>query len=79
MNLNIQPITIPKLVDRMTIDVSVILSEKAIIRVSFYEKDNEYQPLDVKVLIIEGDEYKNWGTNDDYIKELVSKKLNIKI
>jgi hypothetical protein len=79
MNLDIQPLIYPKLDVRMTIDVTVILSEKAFVRVSFYEKDNEYQPVDVKVLCIEGEEYKNWGNDDSYIKELVFKKLNINI
>lgn len=78
MDLAIPPVQFPKTAVRMKIDVSVILSEKAIVRVSFYENDNEYQPLDVRVFHIEGAEYKAWGNDDNYIKNIVFSKLGIK-
>jgi hypothetical protein len=77
MDLAITPVQFPKTAVRMKIDISVILDEKAIVRVSFYENDNEYQPLDVKVFHVDGLEYKAWGTNDDYIKNIVYTKLGI--
>lgn len=77
MNIDIEPITFPKVAIRMQIDVNVILNEKAIIRVSFYEHDSEFQPLDIKVFIIEGEEYKAWGNDDTYIKNIVYQKLGL--
>lgn len=78
MDLAIAPVQFPKTAVRMKIDVSVVLSQKAIVRVSFYENDNEYQPLDVRVFHIEGSEYKAWGNDDNYIKNIVFSKLGIK-
>jgi hypothetical protein len=78
MDLAITPVQFPKTAVRMKIDISVILDEKAIVRVSFYENDNEYQPLDVKVFHVEGAEYKAWGNDDNYIKNIVYTKLGIK-
>lgn len=78
MDLAIQPTQFPKTAVRMKIDVSVILDEKAIVRVSFYEQDMEFQPLETKIIIIEGAEYKAWGNDDKYIKDLVFSKLGIK-
>lgn len=31
--------------------------------------------IDYKEIIIEGEEYSNWGNDDNYIMDLVSKKL----
>lgn len=77
MDIQIQATAIPKIATRVKIDVGVILDEKAIVRVSFYEEDHEFQPIDTKIIIIEGDEYKAWGNDDTYIKNIVFSKLGI--
>jgi hypothetical protein len=77
MNLNIEPITFPKIAVRMTIDVNVTLNEKALITVCFYEEGDVYSPLDRKVFIIQGDEYKAWGNDDNYITNIVYQKLGL--
>lgn len=79
MELPIQPTAIPKIATRIKIDVGVVLDEKAIIRVSFYESDQEFQPIDTKILFIEGDEYRAWGNDDTYIKNIVFQRLGIQI
>lgn len=78
MDFTIKPVPFPKIATRMKIDVTVILDEKAIVRVSFFEQGAEYQPLNTVVFYVEGEEYKAWGSDDDYIKNLVFSKLEIK-
>lgn len=78
MEIQIEPYIIPRIAVRAKIDVSVVLDEKALIRVCFYEEGQEFTPLDVKVIILEGDEYKAWGNDDKYIKNIVYSKLGIK-
>jgi hypothetical protein len=77
MDLAIEPIVYPKLATRVKIDVTVLLGDKAIVRVSFYEADNEYQPIDIKLFYIEGDEYKAWGNDDTYLETLIYSKLGL--
>jgi hypothetical protein len=77
MDLTIEPISFPKLATKMKIDVSVLLGEKAIIRVGFYEADSEFTPLDIKMIIIEGEEYKKWGNDDSYLENLIYSKLGL--
>jgi hypothetical protein len=79
MEMPIQPTTIPRIATKVKIDVGVVLDEKAIVRVSFYEENSEFQPIDMKMLIIEGDEYKAWGNDDAYIKNIVFERLGIQI
>jgi len=77
MDLLIEPVAFPKMAARIKIDVSVLLGEKALVRVSFYEADVEYMPLDTKMFYIEGDEYAAWGHDDTYLDDLIFKKLGI--
>lgn len=77
MEFKIQPVLVPKYAERMTINVQVLLGEKAIIRVNFYEADIEFMPLDVKVLYIEGDDYAKWGEDDNYMKDYIFEKLSL--
>lgn len=77
MEFQISPTLIPKYAVRIKIDVSVVLESKAMIRVSFYEEDSEFTPLDVNVIILEGEEYKKWGNDDKYIINYVFEKLSI--
>jgi hypothetical protein len=69
--------TFPKIATRMKIDVTVTLGERAYVRVAFYEDDSEFTPLDVKVLVLENEEYKAWGNDDNYVKDWVFRKLGI--
>lgn len=72
-------ITNPKIAKKIIIHASIVLNEKAIIRVEFWDglNNNGLEPIDVKMLVIEGQEYKNWGTDDNYIKNLVFSKLEL--
>jgi hypothetical protein len=70
---------VPKIATRMKINVEVILDEKAIVRVSFYEDDNEYLPIATRTIIIEGQAYKDWGNDDAYIKNIVYETLGLPI
>ena len=79
MEFIIQPTTVPKIAVRVKINVSVVLDEKAIVHVSFYEADQEFTPLDIRIIYLEGAEYKAWGSDDKYIKDIIYKKLGIKI
>ena len=78
MDFTIQPLPFSKFATRMKIDVTVILDKKAIVRVSFFEQGAEYEPLNSFVFYVEGDEYKAWGSDDTYIKNLVYSKMDIK-
>ena len=77
MDLQIEPMTFPKVASRMTMDITVVLNEKAFVKVSFFEDVEVFIPLDTQIIIIEGDEYKRWGNDDKYIKDLVFSKLGI--
>ena len=79
MEVPIQPTAIPKIATRVKIDVNVVLDEKAYIRVGFYESDQEFQPIDTKMIIIEGEEYRAWGNDDAYIKNIVFERLGIQV
>lgn len=76
MEFKIQPTIVPKVATRMKIGVNVILDEKAIINVAFYEDSNEFMPIDNKVITIEGEAYKKWN-DDQYIKDIVYETLGI--
>lgn len=77
MDLKIEPIAYAKLATRITIDVKVLLGEKAIVKVSFYEAGSEFSPLDTQMFYVEGDEYKAWGNDDTYLENLIYNKLGL--
>ena len=54
---------------------NVILYKSAEIFVNFYDETERF--LDVKMVELTGDDYLNWGSNDDYITNFVSQKLGI--
>lgn len=78
MEFKIQPTIVPKVATRMKIGVNVILDEKAIINVAFYEDENEFTPISTKIITLEGEAYKNWGNDDQYIKDIVFEALGLK-
>lgn len=71
--------SIPKIATRIKIDVNVELDKRAYIRVSFYEADSEFQPLDTKIIILEGEKYKAWSSDDSYIKDIVFSEFGINV
>jgi len=77
MEFNVQ-VQIPKVATRMKIDVNVVLDEKAVIRASFYEADNEYMPIYTKMIMLEGEAYRRWGADDSYIRDIVFEALGMK-
>jgi hypothetical protein len=77
MEFKINPLLVPKYATIMKININVILNEKAIITVAFYEEGSEFTPLDVKHIIIEDEAYKKWTDDDTYIKNLVFQMLKI--
>jgi hypothetical protein len=77
MDVAINPTSFPKIATRMKIDVNVTLGQRACVRVSFYEEDSEFTPLDVKVFVLENEEYTAWGNDDDYVKDWLFRKLGM--
>ena len=73
----INPTPIEKIATKMKIDVNVALGEKAYIRVTLFEQHNEFNPLETKMIVLEGEEYKAWGNDDQYIKDIVYKELGL--
>lgn len=74
MELPIEPKPYPRYATKIKIDVAVVLNEKAIISVLFYEENT---PLDMKRIEIEGDEYKAWGNDDAYLEQIIYSKLGL--
>lgn len=54
--------------------VDYILNEKAKINVYFYEGE---KIVDVQEIIIEGEEFSNWGSDDNYIIQLVLDRFGL--
>lgn len=70
----------PVIAKRIHIKVTTItFNESAKFDVDFY-KSNEPYDMDLiktETVLIEGDEYKEWKDDDDYIINLICKKLGI--
>ena len=77
---NIQPkeiITI-NLINRITIQThNIIMNESVNLLVSYYDDKDKY--CETIHLILDGDDYKNWGTDDNYLLNWVCNKLNLTI
>ena len=54
--------------------VDYILNEKAKINVYFYEGE---KIVDVQEIIIEGEEFSNWGSDDNYIIQSVLDRFGL--
>jgi len=66
-----------KVIDSFNVDsVDITLFNSAKIRVSLLNKTNV---IDVSIVILEGDDYANWGNDDNYIVNYVAKKLGFTI
>jgi len=79
-NLNVVPFdeTTVKTVYSITINVNnVVLFQSAVITVVYYDVNNSF--ISLQSLELAGENYTNWGSNDDYILNYVSTALNITI
>ena len=52
---------------------NVILYKSATLSVHLYDETKNL--IDIKLVELTGDDYLNWGSNDDYITNFVSQKL----
>lgn len=77
MEYKIEKTLVPRYANRIRIYVQVLLAQKAIIQVQYFECDDDLSPMHTEAIILQGDEYFAWGNDDNYIKELVFKRLNI--
>jgi hypothetical protein len=63
--------------NKIKLQVTVELGCKAIVRVLFYKDEIWDDPVAVKIVIVEGDDYKKWGTDDSYLETFVYEKLGL--
>ena len=62
---------------KVELKVEVLLKEKAIVRAYFYNDENLCDPVAVKIVIVEGEDYKAWGQDDTYLETLAFEKLGL--
>lgn len=71
-------VSLPYLVDSFSMIVYINeLGVSAVVIAITYDKDK--RRLYEKQFVIEGAEYDAWGTDDNYIKELIASKLGLEI
>lgn len=71
-------VSLPYLVDSFDMNIIILsLGFSAVVVANTYDKDKNR--LYEKQFVIEGSEYDAWGTDDNYIKELVASKLGLEI
>ena len=76
----IEPITVTKvnvLSKFVIVSVEVTLGDSAKIGLHLYDQYNI--PFKGMFITISGDEYRNWGSDDTYLVNLIRQKLNISI
>ncbi len=76
-NFIIEPLTITttKRITKFNIDhIAVNLFDSVNINVVLFDENN--MPCDTKNYIMNGDEYKLWGDDDNYIVDWIKSKLN---
>ena len=70
--------TTVKTVHSFTVKVNnVILHTSAKIMVQLNDENNNL--IDIKMIDLDGNDYLNWGSNDDYITNYVAQKLGFTI
>lgn len=57
--------------------VDLILNQSVAVNVCLYDENNIL--TDTTYFNISGDEYNNWGSNDQYLKNLIAEKLGLTI
>jgi hypothetical protein len=73
---SIQPTnkTITQTIVRFSLDISqLILNQSATFRVSLYDKDDTL--IDTPYITLQGTDYLNWGSSDDYVIRFVANQL----
>lgn len=71
-------VSLPYLVDSFSMVVYINkLGVSAVVVAITYDKDK--RQLYEKQFVIEGEEYYSWGSDDNYIKNLVASKLGLEI
>ena len=73
---SIQPANkiITQTIVRFSLDISqLILNQSATFRVSLYDKDDTL--IDTPFIILEGTDYVNWGSDDNYVIRFAAKQL----
>jgi len=76
---NIEPVTVfPNTATQLRVDdVHLVLSQSASVQWALL--DSSAATLTVNRVTIEGVEYENWGTDDEYVFNLVASKLGLVI
>lgn len=70
----------PKVAKRVQIEiVQLKLYESVTVNVKFFSSTEDYmmEVVDEKVLVISGEDYNNWGSDDTYLENIVFQKLEI--
>lgn len=62
---------------RVEFKIEVIPMSKAIVRAYFYNDDNDIDPVAVKIVVIENEDYSQWGTDDNWVIDYVYEKLGL--
>ena len=55
--------------------LSIVLKQSAMIDVSFYDDERDY-PVAQRPVLLQGEDYEKWGTDDDYINEYIIANMN---
>lgn len=78
VNVVEKEILLPYLVSYFTMNVLILeLNKSCCVIATTYDINNN--KLYEKQYIVEDIEYQNWGSNDDYLKQLIANKLNLVI
>lgn len=80
INIENYDITQPTLVaTAVQMSTTVELYKRATVGVAFYDTRDPLRTVFVgqQTVVIEGDEYTEWGNNDNYLEDLVFQKLGI--
>lgn len=73
---DIQPVdkTTTKTITRFTLDISkMTLNLSASFRVSLFDSDDKY--IDATNVTLEGQDYLDWGNDDQYVIDFVARQL----
>lgn len=77
---NIEPVdkTTTKTITRFTLDISkMTLNSSASFRVSLFDANDKY--IDATNVTLEGQDYLDWGNDDQYVIDFVARQLGFVI
>jgi len=70
--------TVIKYINSFTYSVkSFELSVQITFSVYLYDQNGQF--IDVRIITIEGEDYKNWGNDDSYIIQYIANKLSLEL